>query len=201
MNMATQATFELELQARDDRMLGAFKAVGPHWRNSGEMENIDSHQSVAYLIAPGGSDERVHAIMMTARALLDAGGMGVKVESSGIAHSPEYWRHRCDSLKLWGAYKAFVVVVAGSQQTHSCGMHAFGLRDVLISEEEASHATRVAREFSWYVFTERPIIKNNQTFSTEDKAFTYRILESVGVDYGGDTLFPNPYGTWALERL
>lgn len=201
MHMGTGAMFEVQLQSHDERMARAFSAVGSHWMDSEAKASIDAHGSVAYLVADGGSDERVQAAMLAGRALLEAGGLGVKVESSGVAHSPDHWRRMCGDMKTLGAYKAFVVVVTGEELAHSCGLHAFGLHDVLVTGEEPAAAARVAQAFSRYLYLERPAILDGQTFAASEDAPRYRISASPGVDYGDDELYPNPYGTWNLTRL
>jgi hypothetical protein len=201
MHVPTKDMFELEFQARDERMAGAFAAAGPHWFGSPEMNRIDSHQSVAYLLGYGGSDKNVEALMLAARALLDAGGFGVKIENSGLAHSPADWRDMCTGFAVFSPYRAFVIVVTGGGEAYSCGMHAFGMLDVQVIDEDKENALRTARSFSWYLFTERPTVKDGQTFSCDAQSPWYRISTGKGVEYAPDSLFINPYGTWQLQRL
>jgi hypothetical protein len=138
--------------------------------------------------------------MLAARGLLDAGGLGVKVESSGLAHAPAAWRQMCSEFHLFSPYHAFVVVVTGQSEAYSCGMHTFGLRDAHVTGERSSDPLQVARTFSWYLFTERPEMKEGQTFSCDAQSPVYRIRSSGGPDYDPDSLFINPYGTWQLLR-
>jgi len=200
MHVATQKVFEVEFEPRDERMLRAFAAVGPHWRDSPDMQRIDSHRSVAYLLGHGGTDQDVQALMLAAKALLDAGGLGVKVESTGLAHSPAAWRGMCEEFALFSPYRAFVVVVNGPGEAYSCGMHTFGMHDVRVMDEDKASASQTAQVFSRYLFTERPAVQAGQTFACAKDAPVYRIASSEGVDYEPDSLFINPYGTWRLQR-
>ncbi|WP_198972985.1 hypothetical protein [Xylophilus sp. ASV27] len=72
MNMKTSTTCELLMEARDERMLSAFKVSGPHWSQTDEMTRITDHESVIYLIGHGGSETNFAPLMRAARALLDA---------------------------------------------------------------------------------------------------------------------------------
>lgn len=201
MHVATRNVFELEHEAADGRMAEAFAAAGPHWRDSAEMAHIGAHRSVVYLLGHGGSQQNVEALMLAAQALLDAGGLGVKVESSGLAHSPQAWRRMCAEFALFSPYKAFVVVVGGRSEAYSCGMHTFGMHDVQVADDDGDEAVQVARTFSWYLYTEHPTIEDGQTFACERDAPVYLVSAGEGVDYGPDSLFTNPYGTWQLRRL
>ncbi|VXB61392.1 hypothetical protein [Massilia sp. 9I] len=201
MHVQTKHVFELEHEAADERMAQAFAAAGPHWRDAPEMAAIGSHRSVVYLLGHGGSDQNVQALMLAAQALLVAGGLGVKVESSGLAHAPQAWRRMCAEFALFSPYNAFVAVVGGRREAYSCSMHTFGMHDVQVFEEDSAEAVEVARTFSWYLYTEHPIIKEGQTFACAPDAPVYVVSAGKGVDYGPDSLFANPYGTWQLRRL
>jgi hypothetical protein len=201
MHVETQTVFEVDFQPRDARMARAFQAAGPHWRDSAAMLDIEGHRSVAYLLGHGGSDRNVQALMLAAQALLDAGGLGVKVESSGLAHAPEAWRESCLQFALFSPYHAFVVAVTGPGEAYSCGMHTFALRDVQVIDDDPASALRTARLFSWYLFTEQPDIRDGQTFSCDAQSPRYRIAAGAGVKYEPGSLFTNPYGAWRLEPL
>lgn len=201
MHVATKKFFELDFEPRDERMLAAFNAAGPHWREAPEMPRIDTHRSVVYLLSQGGPGTDVEAFMRAAGALLDAGGLGIKVESSGVAHAPDAWREMCSGLALFSPYRAFVVVVTEPGETYSCGMHTFGMRDVRVLEQAGAGAAAVARAFSWYLFTEHPEVRAGQTFSCDAQSPAYSISSGEGIDYGPDSLFSNPYGTWQLRPL
>lgn len=198
----TKSVFDIEFHPRDENMQAAFSSAGPHWRDSPDMARIDAHRSVVYLLGHGGSDDNIRALMLAVQALLDAGGLGVKVESTGLAHSPDAWRSLCaDPDALSGVYHAFVVVVSGRREAYSCGMHSFAMHDVQVLGEDRASALQVAQAFCWYLFCECPAIAGGQTFSCDEQSPVYRISSSQGVDYGPDSLFNNPYGTWQLRSL
>ncbi|MBN3727445.1 hypothetical protein [Burkholderia sp. Ac-20379] len=132
MQMESQDAFRVHFESADERMASAFHAAGPHWRDSSEMAAIAQHKSVVYVVDEGGSRARIEALMAAGAALIDAGGLGVKVESSGVAHSPEQWRDYVANVHLLSAYRAFVVTV-GSDAPYTCGMHNFGMKDVRLS--------------------------------------------------------------------
>jgi len=198
MHLETNQSFELEFDGPDERMRSAFEAAGPHWANTPEMDKIASHNSVCYLIANGGSLEAAHSIMNAANALLNAGGYGVKVESSGIAHSPEDWRDQCQSSYLFKSHTSYVVYIT-SDITYSCGMHNFGLPDALVASNESENPAELLRIFTHYLLSESPEIKEGQTFSVDSDSPGYRIYSHAGINYGDDSLFNNAYGTWELK--
>lgn len=199
MDTKTNISCELQMEARDERMATAFKAAGPHWSPTGEMTRIDEHASVIYLIGHGGSETNFTPLMHAARALIDAGGFGVKVESTGLAHSPETWRRLCDDLHLFSIHEACVVYITGAD-VYSCGMHNLGLRDVIVAADGTEDPVNLIRTFTRYVFAEQADIRAGQTFSVASDAPVYRIVEDEGVQYDdASSLFRNPYGFWRLD--
>ncbi len=198
MNIETHQSFELEFNEPDERMLLAFEAAGPHWKGTPEMELISHHKSVCYLISKGGSIESAHAIMNAANALISTGGYGVKVESSGLAHSPKDWQEQCKYNHLFKSHSSYVVYIT-DENTYSCGMHNFGLPDAIIDSNESGNPSELLRVFTYYLLSESPEIKDGQTFSTEANSPAYRIKSHPPIDYGENSLFNNPFGTWQLQ--
>ncbi|WP_373716051.1 DUF4261 domain-containing protein [Roseateles sp.] len=200
MHMPTGQAFELEFHAPDPRMGAAFRAAGPHWRDTPAMDAIGSHASVVYLVGPGGSSGNAEALMLAAAALLNAGGLGVKLESSGVAHSPADWRELCANVHLFSAHRAYVLYITGPQ-VYSCGMHCLGLRDAIVDNDGTPEAVELLRVFTRYMFTESPTLRAGQTFSADNHAPVYRLNDDPGPDYGDGSLYANPYGCWRLERV
>ncbi|WP_417442065.1 DUF4261 domain-containing protein [Idiomarina sp.] len=198
MNLETKQSYELDFCGVDERMLSAFEASGPHWKNTAEMELISSHKSVCYLIAKGGSIESAHSIMNAANALLDAGGYGVKVESSGLSHPPKDWKEQCKYNYLFKSHSSYVVYIT-SESTYSCGMHNFGLPDAIVNSSESENPSELLRVFTHYLLSESPVIKEGQTFSVDSDSPAYRIKAHPPIYYGESSLFNNPFGMWKLQ--
>ncbi|KLD76633.1 hypothetical protein FZ025_16165 [Xanthomonas hyacinthi] len=199
-HVQTGDAFELQYEPRDPRMAAAFAAAGPHWRGSAEMARIDAHASVAYLIGVGGSRVRAEAMMAAAAALLEAGGLGVKVESSGVAHSAAAWRQLCAERSQCSAHRAYVLNVTGAQ-VHSCGMHHFGMKDAIVAVQAASDPVALLHSFTWYLFTEASAMREGHTFSVAPQAPRYRLDAEPGTQFQPGDLFANPYGLWRLTPL
>ncbi|KAB7774057.1 hypothetical protein CEK69_01760 [Xanthomonas sp. LMG 12462] len=200
MHMDSGQACELQYEPHDARMAAAFAAAGPHWRGSADMARIGTHASVVYLIGAGGSRVRAETMMRAAAALLDAGGLGVKVESSGVAHSPADWRQLCADLSLGSAHRAYVLNITG-EQVYSCGMHQFGMKDAIVAAQAASDPVGLLHTFTCYLFNEAPDVRAGHTFSVAADAPRYRIQAEASSQFQPGDLFANPYGLWRLMPL
>jgi hypothetical protein len=200
MDLETKHTCQLLYQSADPAMQNAFEVSGPHWRGSPEMAAIAQHQSVVYLVGRGGSDRNAHAMMLAAAGIVKAGGFGVKVESSGLSHSGPAWLQFCDDLHLLSAHEALVVYVT-SDEVFSCGMHNLGLPDAITTARDKLEAAELLRVFTRYVYSESPVIRAGQSFSTDKNAPIYRLLKDQGARFEEGSLYSNPYGTWRLAPI
>ena len=191
---------ELVLQAADPELPEDFAKAGPHWAATEAMADIDDHASVAYLVGPGGSREAAEAMMRAGAALIDSGGLGVKVDSTGIAHAPAYWIDMCEQLDQLTAHRALVVYVAGAE-VYSCGMHNFGLPEAITSGGDKTQAADMLRFFTRYLLERAPQLADGHTFSVSEGKPMYRVEKVAAIDYGEGSLFNNPYGAWRLSPV
>ncbi|WP_305821015.1 DUF4261 domain-containing protein [Massilia brevitalea] len=200
LEMETGFTCELVFEGADPAVTAAFRVAGPHWAASEAMADVAGHASVVYLAGKGGTREAAESMMRAGAALVDAGGLGVKVDSTGIAHGPAYWTELCHELHLQTAHRALVVYITG-QDVYSCGMHNFGLPEAIVTpvDGDVQAAADLLRTFTHYLFAQAPVFEEGHTFSVSEGAPVYRVRAAPALDYGPDSLFNNPYGVWELE--
>lgn len=198
LHAASSFSCELEFHRQDPAMERAFGAAGPHWRDTPEMDAIARHCSVVYLIGRGGTSNAAESMIRAAAALLAAGGMGVKVESSGVAHSPRQWHALAANLDSFSAHDALVMYVAGGE-IYSCGMHLLGLPDAITVGTDLAADAELLRVFTRYLYRETPVLRDGQTFAADAASPVYQVRRDRGIVYPADSLFTNPYGYWRLE--
>lgn len=195
MDSASGTSFELDVRDHDPRMAVSFSNAGPHWRGTEEMRRIKDHAMVTYIVGDGGSSDRAKAFMKAAAGLIHAGGLGVKVESAGLAFSPVDW------LRLTGGilavHRAFVIYATG-ETTYSCGMHNLGLRDAIVESKYSKDPVELLRMFTQYVYIEKPELRVGHTFHVDQDAPRYRLSEQAEPLFDSNHLFHNPYGLWRL---
>ncbi|MBN9519504.1 hypothetical protein J0H58_13445 [bacterium] len=200
---ATQDSFQLEVYDRDPHMRRAFEVAGGGRYTAAELDAIDRHTHTLYLTGEGGSTDAAWKVMRAARGLLRAGGLGVKVESAGLAPRPELWSKWTDSNFLPNLYHAFVARVGGKTGWFSCGMHHLGCRDIVIGGADASpdEAGELIHRFQLYELLSSPALAAGQTFSLDATAPVFRITAEECQTYPPGDLFHNPYGMWRLTRV
>jgi hypothetical protein len=200
VHLDSNTVLDIEIEPPDPRLEAAFKAAGAHWVSARDLKRIRQHKQVIYLVGECGSDTRAGVFMLAASAVLRAGGHSVKVESSGLAHSRAKWLQLTHNHYLFRAHEAFVLYVTGDD-VFSCGMHNLGLPDAIIRSNASSNPVALLRTFTYYLFTESPVVRNGQTFAAAKGEPGYRLFHEASSPYPPGDLFANPYGVWRLEPL
>jgi hypothetical protein len=148
--------FDAEFRGPDPRMRPAFQASACRLRPSltpADFHAIQGHRSALYVLSdPFGRTTAAAAaarMIEIGRALIEAGGIAVKCESSSIAHSAERWRQ--PDLPLFEAFVR-LPIVSEIDELYSVGMHLLGRPDGIVDLKEFEPgdlrgATRVLEEF------------------------------------------------------
>ena len=202
LEQSTKEACTFNFTDRDADLAGAVEAGGQGAFSSEQLDAVDRHNSVAWLIFDQPDPAKARTAARFARVLLDAGGLAVKVDSSGLSHTPERWLRDWDSDDPWGIYGLFVVLVGDEGRFYSCGMHTFDLPDAAVpSALGAEDGARLLNLFNVYRMVESPTLNSGETFSVDADAPRYRLSLGPYVDGYEDTPMLNPHGLWTLAPV
>jgi hypothetical protein len=196
--------FLLELQEADPALPAAFQRAGLFSAMSDEaVAAVANHHMVAYLATQPdqpASHASARAIAQAAAALLDAGGLAVKVETAGKAFEAARWRELLafeEAGPLWELFVA-VAIKAADGASFTCGMHNLGLKDALVRNLPTADAIQLLRDFTYFGVAEQPELAVGHKFSRAADAPVYQLAEVTAQPYADDPDFVNPYGMWEL---
>lgn len=199
IHAATGHAFEIDIYPHDPNLAPAFKVAGSHWITQDDLKQIEAHTQTVYLLGPGGNLDNAREMMQVANGLLDAGGIAVKVESTGKASSRTDWAQMTAGSNPLLVYDAYVVFAYGDNTAYSCGMHVLGYQDAIIASDlPPDEAVALLDIFLKYLLVEQPALSEGHTFSVAPDAPDYRLeLETCSIAEPDD-LFYNPFGVWRL---
>lgn len=204
MNAKEDLHYTIEFCERDERMRESFAAAGRVTRVTDEfLDEIDKHRYVLYISGETGSLAEAEAFARAGTAVLNAGGIGVKIESAGKGFSKEKWLGFIERWNEDNLYELFVIdsITSEDGTVFSCGMHNLGLRDTIVSDEGVQDAVDLIKTFGYYQLIDKPVIKENQTFQKDGESPIFRITTELHPPYEDHELFHNPYGVWRLTRV
>jgi hypothetical protein len=213
---------EHEFRSHDEKMLQAFQASSMTWPSFTPQDyaRIEGHRIVLYVLSENlvaaGAPVVGRAFLNLGRRLLDAGGIAIKCESSGISHSRTRWSGFDDkadrnAVDKWSAlFQAYVVYpIASKTDMYTCGMHLLGAPDLIISlptiqnlvkagESDASATAWFFRTFAMYLLSECPVgnFASGHTFRVDQESPRYRVIWEPCAGFAEDNLFFNPFGRW-----
>lgn len=106
----------------------------------GELATVDGYTVNVFLSGPGGSKTAAHRMMQAGAAIVRAGGAGVFIDNSGLAHGGQHWLDMTEDGGPDALSFAFAMIVRGKTDVWTMGMHALGLRDIVMKRADVEIA-------------------------------------------------------------
>ncbi len=158
-------------------------------------------RSFFFKASPAGL-EQVSQIARLVDAALAAGGLAVKIEAAGKAHSAQSWQAlRSVAFEPAGLYALFVFFgIERPDGIQSCGMTQFGLPDTCIRHAAFDDARDLAESFEWYQLVEAPTLIEGHTFSTSPEDRNWTMTRGRHLHQDDEDIDFDP-GVWCLEPV
>lgn len=190
---------ELEVFERYPGMEDAFRFAGQGQISEETLAAVAAHQSVAYLHFPLDlAGQRARLVKFT-KAIQRCGGIAVKLETCGIAHTWERWLGLLQSDNPFDYYCAGVTLVGDENHFYSCGMHHFGLPDCQLTNSfDPATGADLMNRFNFYQIVEQPELAAGHTFSLTADSPRFRLDQIPDPRFDEDDPFHNPHGLWDL---
>ena len=90
---------------------------------------VDSYTVNVGLTGPGGSMKAALTMMQAGSAIVRAGGAGVFIDNSAVAHGGSHWIEMTEAGGPDAVSFAYVAIVRGEKEVWTMGMHVMGLPD------------------------------------------------------------------------
>jgi hypothetical protein len=123
--------------AADGQFAGIFRSSCRRPPTADELATVDGYKVNVFLSGPGGSLEAARTMMRAGAAVVQAGGAGVFIDNSALAHGGVDWLAMTEDGGPDALSFAFVAVVSGREEVRTMGMHVLGLRDVVMKRVDA----------------------------------------------------------------
>lgn len=199
LNNNEKELYRLEIYEYDQDLPKSFMYAGNF--TDDQLKNIGEHNSTIYLIAKSGNLNSISSINKAVCGLLKAGGLAVKVESSGVAHTSDEWFQLAYSGKPEDVVNAYVTILEDGKTYYSCGMHNLGYRDAIITTASPSeNAGYLISAFLSHVLSTNTELKQDEIFILSPNSPKYLLEQEECKTYEEDDLFFNPFGYWRLRE-
>lgn len=194
---------DLNVFPADDEFPGLFAGGCTREPSEADMRGVEHYRFNVCLSMPGGSFHRACAALRHTVALLDAGGHGVFVDNSGIAHGSDHWRDLANDTgdDGGGPFWAFLLTAGSKTEVWTIGMHCLGYRDaIMLRTGHDEFDDFQLRNFLAYSYRSGAVIHDGDAAGSEQAPMFHIHLEQ-------DTLVPhdhpmhNPYGRYRLVPI
>ena len=190
---------KVDIGRADPSLAVAFRIAGQGKIDEDTLRVLARHTSVAYLHFPADLAAHGASMLKLSRLMERVGGLAVKVESCGVAHS---WARWAILLKgaLPGQYAAGVTLVTSADFYYSCGMHNFGLPDCEVPGAiDFDSAMNLVNQFNFWRLSALPSLSNGHSFSLDKGAPSYVLRQRSDQRHAAGSPLFNPHGLWRLE--
>src|SRR5438132_180169 len=128
---------EFGAMAADEQFAQIFRSSCRQPATRDELATVDGYTVNACLLGPGGSMQAARTMMQAGAAIVRAGGAGVFIDNSTVAHGGHNWLQMTEDGSPDALSFAFVGIVRGRAEVWTMGMHVLGLRNVVMKRADA----------------------------------------------------------------
>jgi hypothetical protein len=127
---------ELSAMPADDQFAQIFRSSCRQEATDDELARVDGYTVNVCLSGQGGSMQSAHTMMQAGAAVVRAGGAGVFIDNSALAHGGQHWLEMTEDGGPDALSFAFVAIIRGKTEVWTMGMHVLGLRDVVMKRAD-----------------------------------------------------------------
>ncbi|MBS0265257.1 MAG: DUF4261 domain-containing protein [Planctomycetes bacterium] len=128
--------------APDDIFPQIFRSACRRPAQPDELAILDRYTVNIVLCAPGGSLATALTMMQAAAAFVQAGGAGVFIDNSALAHGGSDWQAMTDDGGSDAISFAYTSIIRGSRQAYTMGMQTMGFPDLVMPFSETNENER-----------------------------------------------------------
>jgi hypothetical protein len=184
----------------DDQFAQIFRSSCRRPAAEDELATVDGYTVNVLLSGPGGSLPAARTMMQAGAAVVRAGGAGVFIDNSALAHGGQHWLEMTadggpDALSF-----AFVAIVRGRADVWTTGMHVLGLPDVVMKRADVEAGGFDIIEVIRYLSRgEKPVRDGHVLADLDGPRFQAFAQDSAGGLVGSP--MHNPFGRLKLVSM
>lgn len=182
----------------DDQFVGVFRSACRTPLTEDETEILRSYTVNLVLNGPGGSLSEAWTMMEAASAVIQAGGAGVFIDNSALAHAGQAWMEMASSGDTDALSFAYVSVINGQPNIWTMGMHMLGLPDIEMDQNCGSGDEVI--EIMRYVCASKKPIGDGHIIANENGPRFHIFAKNDQRSRPKSPMF-NPYGRLLLKSV
>jgi hypothetical protein len=191
---------EFGAMAADQQFAQIFRSSCRQPAAEDELATVARYTVNVVLSGPGGSMRAARTMMEAGAAIVRAGGAGVFIDNSALAHGGRHWLEMAEDGGPDALSFAFVAIVSGRADVWTVGMHVLGLRDLVMKCTDVEAGGFDIVEVIRYLSRgEKPI--DDGHVLADEKGPRFQAFAERGAEGLAGSPMHNPYGRLRLVSL
>lgn len=152
------------------------------------------------LSGPGGSREAALAMMQAGAAIVQAGGAGVFIDNSALAHGGGDWVNMADDGSPDAISFAFTAIIQGRQDVYTMGMQVMGLPDLLMRRPDVDEQGETIIEIIRYLCgSDKPMGVGHVL--ADEQGLRFQVVAMARDEFDPQSPMHNPFGRLRIVSL
>ncbi len=184
----------------DDQFAQIFRSSCRRPPTDDEAATVAQYTVNIFLTGPGGSPDAARSMMQAAAAIIEAGGAGVFIDNSTVAHGGQGWLELTEDGGSDALTFGYIAIIAGQHDVRTMGMHVLGRRDVIMKKVDADDDEFSIIDVMRYLCeSEKPVGDGHIFADLDGPRFQAVAEEATDVPVG--SAMHNPFGQLRLVSV
>jgi hypothetical protein len=193
-------TVEFTPMPPDDQFAQIFTSSCRQLPAEDELDIVSRYRVNIGLTGPGGSLESARVMMQAGAAIVQAGGAGVFIDNSGLAHGGGHWMEMADDGGPDALSFAFVSIVSGEHDVWTMGMHVLGYPEIIMRRADLDADANAIIEVVRYVCAgEKPV--GDGHILCDENGPRFQATAAPADERTADSPMHNPFGRLRLTSV
>jgi hypothetical protein len=193
---------EVEFGARDadSQFAQIFRSSCRQPATEEELTVVDRYTVNLILSGSGGSLQAARTMMQTGAALVQAGGAGVFIDNSALAHGGQNWLAMTEDGSPDAVSFAFVAIVRGQVDVWTMGMHVLGHPDIVMKRADIEpEGNEIIEMIRYLARGEKPV--GDGHVLADANGPRYQAFAQASEDHQPGSAMYNPFGRLKLVSM
>jgi hypothetical protein len=184
----------------DDQFSQIFQSSCRQPAAEDELGILNSYTVNVVLTGPGGCMKSALTMLQAGAAIVQAGGAGVFIDNSGVAHGGRNWIEMADDGGPDAVSFAFVAIVRGQVDVWTMGMHVMGLPDIVMRRSDLdADGDTIITVIRYLCAGEKPFGEGHVL--ADEKGPRFRAVATNSHDLTAGSPMHNPFGRLQLVSM
>lgn len=184
----------------DDQFPGIFRSSCRRPASREELTIVDRYTVNVALTGPGGSFDAALKTMEAGAAIIKAGGAGVFIDNSMLAHGGRDWIEMTEDGGSDALSFAFAAIIQARHEVYTIGMHVLGLPDILMSRSDIDEDGDQIIEIIRYMCHSDDPVKDGHLLA-DLQGPRFRAVATPIPDNGPPSPMDNPFGRLKMVSM